>query len=128
MDPTGTTTGGVMLYNNPPPNGNSSGISLTGGKVNLAPPSSGTYQGISIFQERASTIDLSITGQGSTQITGTFYAAGAAIKITGSDSTGADVIGSQYISRTLQVGGSGKFSVNWDPKLTAPIRQLTIVE
>jgi hypothetical protein len=128
MDPTGATTGGIMLYNDARPNGNSTGISLTGGRVVLAPPSSGTYQGISIFQERSSTVDLSITGQGSTQITGTFYAAGAAIKVTGSDSTGADVIGSQYISRTLQIGGNGKFGVNWDPHLTAPIRQLAIVE
>jgi hypothetical protein len=128
MDPTGGTTGGVMLYDDTRPNGNSTGISLTGGQVRLAPPTSGTYQGLSIFQERSSTVDLSITGQGGTQMTGTFYAAGAAIKVTGSDSTNADVIGSQYISRTLQIGGNGTFSVNWDPKQVAPMRQLAIVE
>jgi hypothetical protein len=128
MDPTGATTGGLMLYNDPRPNGNSTGVSLTGGVVRLAPPTSGPYQGISIFQERTSPMDMSITGQGSTKITGTFYVAGGAIKVTGSDSTGADVLGSQYISDTLQIGGNGKFSVNWDPKQTAPIRQLAIVE
>jgi hypothetical protein len=73
-------------------------------------------------------VALNITGQGGTQMTGTFYAAGAPIKITGSNSTNGDVIGSQYISDTLQVGGNGSFSVNWDPKQVAPVRQLAIVE
>jgi hypothetical protein len=128
MDPTGLTTGGLMLYNDPRPNGNSTGISLTGGVVNLAPPTSGTYKGISIFQDRTSSVAMSITGQGSTSVTGTFYVAGGPISVTGSDSTGADVIGSQYISDTLQIGGNGKFSVNWNAAQTAPIRQLAIVE
>jgi hypothetical protein len=128
MDPTGATTGGIMLFNDPRPNGNSTGISLTGGVVNLSPPTSGPYQGISLFQDRSSTVAMSITGQGSTNISGTFYAAGGPISITGSSATGADVIGSQYISDTLQIGGNGKFSVNWDPKQTAPVRQLAIVE
>src|SRR5262249_25314502 len=83
MDP--GTTGGVMLYNNP--GGNNAGISLTGGQVQFSPLTSGPYTGISIFQNRSSTVDLNITGQGGMQITGTFYVAGGAIKITGSSTT-----------------------------------------
>jgi hypothetical protein len=127
MDPTGATTGGVMLYNNPG-NGNSAGININGGVVNLSPPTSGIYKGMEIFQERSSTVTLQIAGQGSTNISGTFYAAGAGLKITGSSLSGVDVIGSQYISDTLQSGGNGQYTVNWQPQLTTPIRQLAIVE
>jgi hypothetical protein len=126
MDP--NTTGGVMLYNNPRANGNNTGISLQGGQVRLSPPTSGTYQGITLFQDRSSSVAMSITGQGGTQMSGTFYAAGAPIQVTGSSATNADVLGSQYISDTLQIGGNGSFSVNWNPNQTAPIRQLAIVE
>jgi hypothetical protein len=126
QDPTGGTTGGLMLYNDPTKI--SSGISITGGKVVIDPPTSGPYTGISIFQNRSANIDLSITGQGGMKIYGTFYAAGAPIKITGSDAVGGDVIGSQYISRTLQTGGNGKYKVDWSPQKTARIRELTLVE
>jgi hypothetical protein len=128
MDPTGATTGGLMLFNNPGNNSNSSGISISGGVVNLAPPTSGTYQGISIFQTRSATQTMSITGQGGTQITGTFYVPNASMQITGSSTTTLDVIGSQYISDTLQAGGNGTYAVNWDPNKTAPLRQLGLVE
>ena len=82
-------------------------------------PELGIYTGISIFQERSANVDLSITGQGGMSITGTFYVAGGAIKITGSDTSALDVIGSQYISRTLQTGGNGKYTVDWKAPATA---------
>jgi hypothetical protein len=127
MDPTGATTGGVMLYNNPG-GGNNAGISLSGGKVVLGPPDSGMYKGISIFQERGANVPLSITGQGGMQISGAFYVAGGAISITGSSTSTLDVIGSQYISRTLQSGGNGNYAVNWTADTTPRTRQLNLVE
>ncbi len=127
MDPTGGTSGGLMFYNDPLGK-TSNGISLTGGKVTIAPPDSGVYKGISFFQERSANVALSITGQGGMQISGTFYVAGGPIKITGSSSTQLDVIGSQYISDTLESGGNGKYAVNWSVAQTARLRQLQLVE
>ncbi|MBI1916027.1 MAG: hypothetical protein HYS12_15015 [Planctomycetes bacterium] len=127
IDPTGATTGGIMFYNDPLGK-TSNGINITGGKVTINPPSSGIYKGISIFQERSADVPLSITGQGGMQITGTFYVAGGTIKITGSNSTTLDVIGSQYISRTLESGGNGKYAVSWQVDQTARLRQLQLVE
>ena len=86
------------------------------------------YQGISIFQERSANVDLNISGQGGMQISGTFYVAGGPIKITGSNATNLDIIGSQYISRTLQSGGNGSYTVDWNPDKTARLRQLALVE
>jgi hypothetical protein len=69
-----------------------------------------------------------MTGQGGFAVSGTFYVAGGPIQITGSSATSLDVIGSQYISDTLQSGGNGNYQVNWDPQKTARIRQLCLVE
>jgi hypothetical protein len=126
MDPTGATTGGLMFYNDP--QSTSNGINITGGQITLSPPTAPPYKGIMFWENRNSTVPLSITGQGGMQISGTFYVAGGPIQITGSSATNMDVIGSQYISRTLQSGGNGQYMVNWDPNNVAPLRQLAIVE
>jgi putative Flp pilus-assembly TadE/G-like protein len=126
QDPTGGTTGGLMFFNNP--SGTSGGISINGGTVKIDPPASGTYKGISFFQERSANVPFSIAGQGGTQVNGTFYVANGPISITGSSTTTLDVIGSQYISRTLQSGGNGNYTVNWQPDKTAPVRQFGLVE
>jgi hypothetical protein len=128
MDPTGNTTGGVMLFNNPTNTSNSQGISINGGNVTLSPPTSGLYQGIEMFQERSSSMTLQIAGQGGMNISGTLYAASALLKITGSSSSTVDVIGSQYISDTLQLGGNGLININWSPQGTARQRLLGLVE
>jgi Flp pilus assembly protein TadG len=127
VDPTGMTTGGVMFYNDPQGQ-NSNGISITGGKVALSPTTLSPYAGILFFQNRTANVDFSITGQGGMAISGTFYVADGAIKVSGSSTSSLDVIGSQYISRTLQTGGNGQFAVNWDAQNTARLRQVGLVE
>ena len=106
----------------------SQGININGGKVVFDPLTSGMYQGMSIFQNRTADVPIQITGQGGMTIYGTFYTAAGLLQITGSDSTGVDVIGSQYISRLLQSGGNGKYKVDWRADKTAAIRQLNLVE
>ena len=56
------------------------------------------------------------------------YVAGGAISITGNSTSTLDVIGSQYISRTLQSGGNGNYAVNWTADTTPRLRQLNLVE
>ncbi len=89
---------GVMIYNA------SQSFSITGsGNVTLSPMTSGPYAGITIFHNPTSTSDVSITGNGSLNITGTIYAAGSKLTVTGNGST----IGSRSISKTLSVTGNG---------------------
>src|SRR5262245_13585348 len=126
IDPTGATSGGVMVYNDPQKD--SDGINITGGHIVLRPPTTPPFKGILFWQRRDSDIPFQITGQGGMDIYDTFNVPRAQIKITGSDSTNLDVIGSQYISRTLQTGGNGRYVVNWDPDMVAPLRQLALVE
>jgi hypothetical protein len=112
----------VMLYNAP-----GGSISIAGqGSVTITPPSTGLYQGISIFQDRASTASVSVTGNGNMNITGTFYAAHAALDIAGNG--GVNVIGSQYISYDLVVAGNGAVNINWNGGPTSRTRQVGLVE
>jgi len=116
---------GVMIFN--APESNSDVVSLAGnGSVNLTPPTTGIYAGISIFQDRASTNTVSLTGNGSMYVTGTFYVAGGTLATTGNG--GGDVIGAQYISYKLNLGGNGTVNIDWNASPTARLRLLGLVE
>ncbi len=119
---------GVMIYNAPVGNNQNQKISITGsgeGTVNLTPPLSGPYRGISLFQERSADINMNIEGNGGFAITGTFYNAGGLLKIQGNGDAG---IGSQYISRLLDLGGNGNFHVTYDAFIAPSIRIFNLVE
>ena len=122
----GSLTGnGVMIYN--APTSISDKINLTGqGTCTLSPPTTGPYQGFTLFQDRASTVPINVAGQGAMTLTGTLYAAGATLNITGNGTT--DLIGAQYISRSLVTGGNGSFRVDWNAADTPGVRQLLLVE
>jgi hypothetical protein len=56
----------VLLYSD-----GTGSISLTGsGNLTLSPPTSGLYQGISLFQERSSTKQISVTAQENMNVSG----------------------------------------------------------
>jgi hypothetical protein len=118
----GITGSNVMIYS-----AGTGNISLTGsGSMSLSPPTSGTYQGITLFQERTSNKQISITGQGNMTMTGTFYAAAAKATITGQGGF-TNQIGSQWIAWQLAVTGSGSFNVHFGGQAT-PVRRIQLVE
>jgi hypothetical protein len=96
--------------------------------VNLSPLQSGTYKGVTIYQDRSNTSQDSITGQtnGSLNITGTVYTPAAKFTLTGSG--GNYAIGSQYIVYQLVVTGSGSFNVVTNVPQLPPNRNLYLVE
>ena len=105
------------------------GLNITaGGSVTLSPLQSGTYAGITIYEDRSDTSQDSITGQstGSLNISGTVYTPAAKFTLTGSG--GNYAIGSQYIVYQLVVTGSGSFNVLYNGPNTAPNRNLYLVE
>jgi hypothetical protein len=121
----GNITGaGVMIYNDP--QSSSDKISFAGsGILTLSPPTSGTYQGITLFQNRTSTAEMDVSGGSGSVMSGLFYTAAATLKVTGG---GGASIGSQYISYDLTLQGNGNFSVDWNPNTTPGQRQLYLVE
>lgn len=115
---------GVMIYNNPL--SNSDAISISGtGTISLSPPTSGTYAGLTIFQNRSSTVPLSVSGGSNMSISGTFYSAAARLNISGGGST---TIGSQYITADLTTTGTGTINVPWSNTYVARQRDLRLVE
>jgi hypothetical protein len=122
---------GVLIYNNP--QSNSDTISINGnGAVSLPAPTTGTYNGISIFQARTATAAVNITGNGTTNIGGTFYAAGATLNVQGNGGmllgNPIDNLGAQYVSADLTVGGNGAFNIDYQGGNPINLRTLELVE
>jgi hypothetical protein len=118
---------GVMIYN-APGNGNADGISVTGqGAVTLTGMKTGIYEGMTFFQDRNANVTGTVSGTGGgTSITGTFYFAGSLLNISGNG--GVVNMGSQYISRQLNLGGNGDIFISWSPDKVARRRTITLVE
>jgi hypothetical protein len=90
-----------MIYN--APQTSTDVINIAGqGTLSLTPPTSGAYQGLTIFQARSSTNPVSISGNGGS-VQGTIYAQGAVVSISGNGGlSGAQIVGAQ-----LNVSGNG---------------------
>ncbi len=90
---------GVMLYlargGQVRISGNSPGIDVSG-------PSSGTYQGVVVFQHRLNTLPTDISGGGLFDVRGTIYMAGAALSMDGNvdREVGRIIVSSQQLRGT----------------------------
>src|SRR5262249_5419399 len=85
-------------------------IRLAGsGAVTLSPPSSGTYAGLCLYQNRTSTSGVTLTGLSQYNITGGIYCAGADLTLKGTTET--NVMGTQIVADSLRVTGTGTVQV-----------------
>lgn len=115
---------GVMIFN--APELSSDTVSITGtGSIIMTPPDSGTYKGLTLFQDRASPNTMTVSGGGYMNIVGTFYTANGTLQVGGS---GDSKVGSQYISRFLDIVGNGGLSIDYDKSNAIPRRLLHLVE
>lgn len=90
-----------------------SGGSVTiggGAKLNLTAPSSGTYAGMLLYQDRNNTNTINIANGSTTNMTGTIYAAGATVALAGGSSNSQ--YGSQLIAKKVNASNNASFSVN----------------
>jgi Flp pilus assembly protein TadG len=122
-------TAGVMIYN--AWGSTADTINIAGsGTLTLTPPSSGVYQGISIFQKRGTKAshgpDVTISGQGTANVAGTIYSAYA--KVALSSSGAANVMGGQVIADTLSLTGGATININRGTQPVARTRTLNLVE
>jgi hypothetical protein len=117
----------VMIYNTSVTQPAGPVTFKTTGVVAIVPPLSGTFQGFSIFQDRASAQPVSLTGYGVTSVLGTIYAPGAPLSLTGLAGVGADVLGGAYVADTITVGGVGNININLGPHYVR-VPDVTLVE
>jgi hypothetical protein len=119
--------GGIMVFN--AWSALSDAINIDSpGSVTLAPPNTGPYKGLTLFQARGSLLGagppISLTGYAGTKITGTVYGAYAPCHCHGKG--GGGVLGGQHIVHSLSVDGA--VNVDASGKPVANTRQVGLVE
>jgi hypothetical protein len=115
---------GVTLYftcggysaSDPAPCGGSAGAGLTengNATVDLGPPASGAYAGLTLFYDRGDTQQLVLNGNPGT-FTGTVYAASSELVLNG-NASGAFALNSLIVSQSMVLNGNGRIDVHYDP-------------
>jgi hypothetical protein len=119
----GTISGsGVTIYLGPP-NG---ALTLTGsGAMNVTAPTSGPYDGILFYEDPSDTNSMKITGSGSSDLEGIFYAPSATLTLTGS--AGSTFYADLVVS-ALSVTGSGSMANYSQKNASEPLTSSRLVE
>jgi hypothetical protein len=113
---------GVFIYNT-----GGGAINLSGtGSVSLSPMTTGTYTGITIFQDRSSTTGATMSGSGKMSNTGTFYFPDATLTLSGSG--GVNAVGAQIIAKNLTFSGTAGIQVNYDSSVASVASGFAIVQ
>jgi Flp pilus assembly protein TadG len=104
----GISGDGVFIYNT-----GSGGINMSGtGNISLSPMTSGTYAGITVFQDRANTAAAAMSGGSNINNSGTFYFPASTLTLSGT--SGVAVMGAQFIANKFTFSGSAGIQVNYD--------------
>jgi hypothetical protein len=115
----GSVTGnGLVIYN--APQSAKDAISVTGqGTITLTAPTSGAYQGVGIFQDRSSSVPITVSGNGSLGVTGSIYAAAATLNISGNAQAQVYGNGSLVVYDLVDSGNSLTVDVSQGPRASA---------
>jgi hypothetical protein len=110
-----TLTGtGVTIYDDP--QSSTDTIAVSGkGAIRLSAPTSGPYTGIAIFEDRSSSMPISLSGSFNVNVTGIVYAPHAALNLSGSSTvviqgaSGSAFSGGLFVS-DLTMTGNGSLT------------------
>jgi Flp pilus assembly protein TadG len=106
--PSSITGNGVFIYNT-----GGGAINLSGsGTIALNPMTTGTYQGITVFQDRSSAVGATMSGGSNINNTGTFYFPGSRLTLSGT--SGVATMGAQIIANQLTFSGTAGVQVNYN--------------
>lgn len=123
---------GVMLYFTSNVAGTSYGrLDITGSlAINITPPTSGTWAGVSMFADRnapypsSSSNQHSLTGNSGTSVKGTLYFPSTPFGMQGT----SDFFANQIIAATISVSGNGKLIVDYDGRNKIKLNNVFLVE
>jgi hypothetical protein len=82
--------------------------------LNLSPPSSGQYAGITIYQEKADTNQLTVNGTSGSKVLGFVYAPGASVFYAGNSGTSGSGDCIRLIGDTLELTGNSTMASDCD--------------
>ena len=120
---------GVTIYvtenpTNPTGDGAPKPFTLTGsGVLDLSPPTSGIYQGITLWQDLAITDDFKMTGSNDL-VSGIFYAPGAELDITGNSQFGTV----QLVVNGFELSGNAPLDLTYGEFRTFEAPKVVLVE
>jgi Flp pilus assembly protein TadG len=111
--PSSISGDGVFIYNT-----GGGTINLSGtGSISLNPMTSGTYAGITMFQDRANGNSFTMSGGSNIDNTGTFYFPSATLNLSGS--SGVAVVGSQFIVNKVAFSGTSGIDVDYNSSVAS---------
>jgi hypothetical protein len=118
---TSLTGNGVFIYNtnHSNPSGCQQWTMTATSSVSLSAPTTGTYKGIAVAQDRACATQDSLNSSGNLAIDGAFYAPAAKVTMT---NTGAvtDTLQAMIIADTVVLDGSGEIALNGPDSIHNP--------
>ena len=85
--------------------------------IDLSPPTSGDYAGITVYQEKANTLTLSINGTADSKLTGFVYAPGAHVFYAGNSNMAGSGDCIRVIGDTIEMTGNSKLAANCNAAL-----------
>ena len=86
-------------------------------KINLTPPTSGPYAGITIYQEKANTNEVKINGGAASNVSGFIYAPGALVFYAGNSSSSGAGECIRLVAKTIEMTGNSSVASDCDAEL-----------
>jgi hypothetical protein len=120
--PSSISGNGVFIYDT-----GGGKINLSGtGNISLNPMSSGTYAGLTVFQDRSNTTGATMSGGSNISNTGTFYFPSATLTLSGT--TGVSNVGAQVIAKNLTFSGTSGIKVVYGSSVASRPSTFALVE
>jgi Flp pilus assembly protein TadG len=119
---TSITGNGVFIYNT-----GGGAINLSGsGTISLNPMNTGTYAGLTVFQDRSSTVGATMSGGSNIKNTGTFYYPSATLTLSGS--SGVSNVGAQVIAKNLTFSGMSSIKVTYGSSVASKPSTFALIQ
>ena len=94
-------------------------FSMSGGAtVSISSPTSGSWQGVSVFFDRTNTTTLKLTGSSASSVSGSIYLKSGGTTLTGS--SGVFILNSLIVTATLTKTGDSGIGISFDPDYNVP--------
>lgn len=77
--------------------------------VDLSPPQSGDYAGITVFRDRSSDLPVTINGTSASRFSGFVYAPGAHVSYSGTGTTDSEGTCVRLVGKTIELNGNASF-------------------
>lgn len=85
--------------------------------INLSPPTSGPYAGITIYQEKSNTNEVTINGGSGSNVTGFIYAPGAHVFYAGNSDMSGEGQCIRLVGKTIEMTGNSSVKSNCEAEL-----------